>query len=289
MDQTLHITSGDAGGDILSASGIEGEIFVWHDVLYDGPRNPGWPSEKTLQARAHFLETFSGGGLSFEGILTTLKRQYAKLSTSGGYKSIVLWFDACLFDQSMLAHVLNGLQLNEIHGVNLLCIDSYPGIEPYNGLGQLTPEQLMSQFEHRRPVTEAQFAYAEEVDRAFALQNPEHFRALAARTDAPLPWVPAAVTRWLQETPDPETGLGRLDTLALTAIRDGNTDPASIFRATAAGDTPPQYWGDTTLWAKINALAESQPPLVKIDGPASRLPVWNPTNLDAYRVTATEA
>ena len=40
-----------------------------------------------------------------------------------------------------------------------------------------------------------------------------------------------------------------------------------IFSTVAADDTPPQFWGDITLWAKINALADRTPPLVRIEGP----------------------
>ena len=52
MAKTLHITSGDCSGDILAKSGIKGEVFVWHDILYDGPRDPGWPDDATLNSRS---------------------------------------------------------------------------------------------------------------------------------------------------------------------------------------------------------------------------------------------
>ena len=52
MGKTLHITSGDCAGDSLAKSGISGEVFIWHDILYDGPRNPGWPDDDILDACA---------------------------------------------------------------------------------------------------------------------------------------------------------------------------------------------------------------------------------------------
>jgi hypothetical protein len=55
----------------------------------------------------------------------------------------------------------------------------------------------------------------------------------------------------------------------------------------ADADTPPQFWGDITLWAKINALADRKPPLVRIEGPAPRLPQWeNVADLKRYRITS---
>jgi hypothetical protein len=281
----LHITSGDCAGDSLSRSGVAGEVFVWRDVLYEGPRKPGWPEDDILFARAQFLCRGTGGRLSEETVLDTLRRQYRKLETAGEWERIVLWFDACLFDQSMLAHLLVCLRLQGIRDLDLLCVDAFPGIEPYNGLGQLLPEELASVYDRRRPVTHDQFEFAEVVDRSFALQDTSEFLRLAELADAPLPWIPAAMKRWLQELPDTESGLGRLEQFVVEAVRTGCETPEQIYAFASAAETPPQFWGDTTLWAKINDLADRQPPLVQIDGPNPRLPEWEGiSDLKLFRV-----
>lgn len=287
MDNILHITNGDSAGDSLMKTGLPGEVFVWKDILYEGPRNPGWPSETTLNARAQFLEASTAGGLDRKQIIEGLRNQYRKLEATTPDQQIVLWFDACLFDQSMLAHILTCLQHRGLRNVELLCVDAFPGIEPFNGLGQLQSEQLASLYNERRPVTAEQFCFANVADQAFSTQDTTLLAELSKKANAPLPWVPAAVTRWIQEQPDADTGLGRLETLALAAIRAGSTTTAKIFEAVAAADTPPQYWGDITLWAKINALAEREPPLIKIDGPMDRLPQWvSETPLSEFKIEA---
>ena len=287
MKTTLHITSGDIAGSRLEGAGLPGEVFVWHDILYDGPRGPGRPDEEILRLRARFIEEATGGGLGREFVLETFRRQYRKLSAAADYERIVLWFDACLFDQAMLAHVLACLPQAARRKTALLCVDAFPGIQPFHGLGQLTPVQLASCCDLRRPVTAAQFDFARVVDWAFAAQDLAPFEELAAMTEAPLPWVPAAVARWLEERPDAETGLGRLEAMALEAVRGGCETPAQIFAAASAADTPPQYWGDTTLWAKVNALADRRPPLVHIEGPLPHLPQWEGiADLGRFRVTA---
>lgn len=287
MSKVIHITSGDIAGGSLAKAGLPGEVFVWHDILYDGPREPGWPSENTLSARALFLEEFTAGGLDRDRILKTFHDQYQRLAEAASYDRIVLWFDACLFDQSMLSHILTCLSYKGIRKVELLCIDAFPGIEPFNGLGQLQPGQLASLYANRRPVTDEQFRFAAVVDRAFATQDAALLTELSEKTEPPLPWVPAAVTRWLQEQPDQTTGLGRLENLSLAAIRTGCETPGKIFAAVAAADTPPQFWGDTTLWAKINGLADRVPPLVRIEGPTDRLPQWeSQVSLKEFKIKA---
>ena len=115
MSNTLHITSGDSAGGSLERSGLSGEVFVWHDILYDGPRTPGWPDENTQNARALFLEKVTAGGLNTARVLETLRSQYSKLTKAAAYENIVLWFDACLFDQSMLERAeLEDTSANEI-------------------------------------------------------------------------------------------------------------------------------------------------------------------------------
>ncbi len=41
MKTTLHITSSDMAGENLTKSGIPGEVFVRHDILYDGSEKIG--------------------------------------------------------------------------------------------------------------------------------------------------------------------------------------------------------------------------------------------------------
>jgi hypothetical protein len=285
MGSIIHITSGDCAGSILAKSGIGGEVFVWHDILYEGPRKPGWPDDDTLHARALFLEQATGGGLRKAHILESLKCQYRKLKEVRNNEKLVLWFDACLFDQAMLSHILASLRFLGNHNADLICVDSFPGIEPYNGLGQLSPEQMASVYDRLQPVTDEQFLFSERVDRAFALQDETEFLELSKYSNAPLRWISAAVVRWLQEKPDEVTGLGRLEYLALEALHSGCRTPSEIFKHVSANDAPPQFWGDTTLWAKINALADRNPPLVRIEGPEKRLPQWEGiSDLKLFRV-----
>lgn len=287
MSQVLHITSGDCCGDSLARSDVPGEVFVWHDILYAGPpRGPGWPDRATLMARARFLEEETGGGLAYEDILTTLVNQYDRLLDLGSCSHLVLWFDACLFDQSMLAHILTCLQQQQFGSVELLCVEAFPGVEPFHGLGQLNPAQMAHLYGREEPVTPDQFDYAALVEAGFARQDVASLKQLAHTTAAPLPSVPAAAARWLEELPDSHTGLGRLATLALESIRAGNNTPLEIFRAVADRDTPPQYWGDITLWKIINQLADHEPPLVRIEGPLPRLPQWEGiADLDSFLIT----
>jgi len=63
-------------------------------------------------------------------IIRRRKNQYSIISSATNYKKIILWFDACLFDQSMLAHIMTCLHHIKVKNIYLLCIDSFPGMLP---------------------------------------------------------------------------------------------------------------------------------------------------------------
>jgi hypothetical protein len=203
MVETLHITSGDIAGGRLVKAGLPGEVFVWHDIIYDGPRCPGWPDERTLDARAVFLEEVTAGGLDRRLVLETLRSQYRKLAEAAADRHIVLWFDACLFDQSMLAHILTCLLCQKVRRVDLLCVEAFPGIVPFHGLGQLRPDQLASLYGNRQPVTDSQFRFAVQVDEAFATQDPGMLTELSQATNAPLALDPCRRRPMAAGTPRP--------------------------------------------------------------------------------------
>jgi hypothetical protein len=260
---------------------------VWRDLLYDGGRMAGWPTDEALGERASFLARATGTALEEDRILQSLTSQYARLDEACVRNRLVLWFDACLFDQAMLAHVLTCVRQRDVRHVDLLCVAAFPGIEPFHGLGQLAPGQFASLFGLRMPVTDAQFRFAAVVDRAFADQDAAVLADVARSNGAPLPHMPAAAARWLDEQPDPASGLGKLECLALEAVRAGCDTPASVYAWVAAADTSPQFWGDTTLWAKLNGLAERRPALIEIEGPDRRLPQFGRAGpaLEHFRIT----
>ena len=82
---TLHITSGDTVGRNLAQAGLGGDILVWHDVLYDGARCPGWPDADAITARVEFLFRVTDGAQSREKLQRTMRDQYERLAAASAY------------------------------------------------------------------------------------------------------------------------------------------------------------------------------------------------------------
>lgn len=286
MAEILHITNGDCAAQLVQKTGLEGTVLAWRDMLYDGVRAAGWPQSSTLGLRAEFLRDFTGGAQSYEEVFSDLEHTYQRLDHALGQNlNVVLWFDACLYDQAVMTHLLSCLAGRDYTNVELIQIASWPGVNPFHGLSQLTTKQLISCYPQRRAVSAEQFAYAVEVDRAFALQQVAMFRQLIERDVAPLQHVPGVLERWLQEQPQTGQQFGRLECLIIEAVGCGCHSPGQIFSMVAGQDKPPQFWGDATLWSKINDLTRRSPAILRIDGPTSLLPVLgDPQQLKQYHV-----
>jgi hypothetical protein len=134
-------------------------------------------------------------------------------------------------------------------------------VVPFYGLGQLTPAQLASLWGRRAPITAAHTTVADRAWKAFCSPDPLALRQLAA-TDLPaLPFLRAALQRYLEEFPDQPDGLGRTERQILQAVAAGQQRFADIFRATQAMEAAP-FMGDTTLQARIDALTQARHPLL---------------------------
>lgn len=273
MGSVLHVVSGDFAAGALRESGVDGQILVWHDLLYEGVRPVGRPDLPAMQERAEFISAFTGGGLEADKILPTLVEQY-ELLCDQRWEKIVLWFDACLFDQSMLCHILYCLRnsVTPRENVFLICVGEFAGIEPFHGLGQLTPEQFASFFGSEKVVSAGEFAYCAQAENAFATQSRGELQELADMHSAPLEYVPAAARRLIKEFPTDENPHGHLKSLALAAVCSGLANPQEIYHNVKSNETPPMYWGDTTLWRAINEMADCG--LLEITGPGKNLPQW---------------
>ncbi len=156
--------------------------------------------------------------------------------------------------------------------MSLVCIGAFPGVEPFYGLGQLSPAQLASLHPGRAPVADAQWALARAAWAAFRAPDPvEIERVLAGDTDA-LPFLRGALLRHLEQFPAADDGLSRTERQLLEAAAGGAAGPRELFLADQAREEA-VFMGDTTLWSYVAGLAAGPEPLLRVAaGGPFRLP-----------------
>ena len=262
----LHVTNGDSAADLILRSGIGGSVLPWRDVLHMGPV-PGALSMRELsEKRAAFLASL-GWGIKEELVQSFLLRN-STLRKHAEDDEVILWFEHDLYDQLQLIQIL--AWLIEIKHCSterqfLICIDRYPGVSSFRGLGDLNLVQIRHLFDMRKPINLLQFNAAADAWACFTSAKPERHQAVADNPSIGLPFLQAAYRRFLQEWPSTHNGLSRTEEHALRIIASGVSNPAEILQAHWANERAP-FMGDWTFWEVILDMARGGYPLVAAEG-----------------------
>lgn len=252
----LHLTNGESAAGSLRNSGVPGRVIAWQDVLHEGPVPADLALEKMSDVRAHFLA--HSDSRSFPAVSASFEERDAALRSA---HHVVLWFEHDLYDQLQLLQILAALSDDTGIVTELICIDAFPGVVPFYGLGQLTPTQLASLWPDRQPVTSEQYALAAHAWEAFTSPDPGAVPQLLATELGALPFLHNALRRLLDEYPAPPTGLGRTERQLLQAIARGAHSFAELFAANATAEEA-SFMGDTTVESRLDALIRARTPLV---------------------------
>ncbi len=260
----LHITNGDAAAEPLRAADLPGEVTIYTDLLHEGPVPAGLDDAALRVVRASFLA--SQGYASVDEANRQHEAWDRTIAGHLGDEEIVLWFEHDLFDQLLLVRHLDWFarQAAAPRALSLVCIDRYPGIEPFHGLGQLDPDAFRALFPARRPVMPDDTRLAQRAWSALRAEDPSALEAIAAATGTPLPFVPGAVRRLLEEYPWIGDGLARTDRQGLEAVAGGAPTLAEAFRRAAAREEAP-FLGDWVFFARMRALGDGRAPLLDLD------------------------
>jgi hypothetical protein len=264
---TLHVTNGDCAADIIRRV-VEDPVVITADVLHEGPA-PAVDGLAWYQVRGSFLGNGHGTAEEISRQLEACDRRIADTALLG---RVVLWFEHDLFDQLLLIRTLDllaGLKPRPAVNANvsLICIDRFPGVERFIGLGQLSSGQMATLLGSDRPVTAEHYAAASAAWSAFRAPDPSSLAAIATdaeRTRA-LPFLRDALLRFLAEFPSAANGLSRTEELALDVLRNQPFDGWPLFAATQAREPRP-FMGDSSFFNCVNRLATARVPLVRVDG-----------------------
>lgn len=287
----LHITNGDSAAAGIRASGVPGVVLPWRDVLVEGPV-PGNVSDEELRViRATFLA--DQGWATYEEALADQVARDDTLARLGAGDEVTLWFEHDLHDQLQLVQILDRLARRGNAGarVSLICVNRFPGVEPFYGLGQLAPAQLATLWDSRRPISREQLDLARAGWAAFRAPDPGRLFMLAQAGARALPFLSAALIRLLQEYPDMASGLSRTEWEILRSVEGGALRPHDVMQSVSALEEAP-FRGDSGLWLQMRSIGACPTPLLRqVDGRLFISPAAYPPSDDflAQTLTLTDA
>jgi hypothetical protein len=254
----LHIRCGDDILGTLDRAGIPGDKIRFSEVLNEGPLRHPADDARRQKERAGYLAA------RYLVPMTETYREIAgqdwRVTQCVRYDETVLWFEADLFDQAILVYLLQRLApLQHETRLSLICIGEFPGVKRFIGLGQLTPEQLATLLPGRERVTRRQFALARATWAALSHRHPRELSRISRMRTRALPFLPAALRRFLAEYPSTANGLSQTEQLALEAIAAGARTPQQAFVAVQQREPRP-FMGDGMFYAVLRDLASGDYP-----------------------------
>lgn len=256
----LHIRCGDDILESLDQAGLPGDKVRWIDTLSEGPLHPHSRDSDRHRERAAYLS--ARYSLPMTETRRDLMGQDWRVDQCEQYDETVLWFEADLYDQTILIYLLQRLMPRaERTRISLICIGEYPGFRRFIGLGQLSPAQLAGLFPDRRRVTRRQFALAREAWAAFNAPSPRGLIRLSRSRTAALPFLAEAIGRYLAEYPSTINGLSRTAQLALEEIDAGAKSAGQAFVRVQGRESRP-FLGDSMFYAVLRDLATGPHPLL---------------------------
>ena len=259
----LNITNGDSAANIMAAAGIAGTILPWRDVLHDGPVPGGLDLDELAEVRAAFLDQPGMAGRA--EILQSFRERDQILQGAADFDAVTLWFEHDLYDQLQilqLLHWFSGADLKHTR-LSLICIDTFPGIEPFYGLGQLEPAQMASLAGSATEITAPQLELGRRGWLAFTSDTPAALFELLNCDLSVLPFLRAALIRHLEEFPDTRSGLSRHERQILEMVNAGIHQPIPLFTGQQQREAAP-YLGDWSFWNLIDQLSNNPNALLLI-------------------------
>ena len=254
MAEALHVANGHCTTRLIDAAGLPGRTSIWADALHDGPV-PDVSDDQLVRIRAEFIA--DGLDVSADQVEADLKQWRAMVDEDHRYDELVLWFEHDLFDQLNLIQLLTRIGRDRPirKPVSLVSIDRYPGRPNFKGLGELSPADIASLFNTRQRVTPQQFALAAVAWDAFRSGSRARVESLLQGDTAALPFLAAALRRYLDEAPAGPDGLTRSERRLLTQLAAGPVDIHTAWRRMHEGESA-FYITDTSFWSLLKGLAE---------------------------------
>lgn len=260
----LHVANGTSTTMTIEAARIPGAISIWADPLHDGPVPGDRSDDELIEVRARHLSD-PGDAAWLSETIDGLREWRRIIAAHDAYRELVLWYEHDLFDQLNLIQLLTWIRghVPREEPVSLICLGSFPGRPTFKGLGELTATELAPLLDTRQPVTDAQYALADRAWRAFCAPTPEPLDHFSQTDTSALPFLGAALRRFLQEYPWTTDGLSRRERRLLELSRDGSIALASAFPEFDQGETA-FYVSDTSLSDTADSLRDTSPPLLTV-------------------------
>ena len=233
----LHILNGDCALAIWKQCAFKAQHLVWKETYLDGPLPEGDDPALFRVARAEYLCHFAEvADIGKERLLKHLQRMDEAVLNLPPDEILMLWFDGCIFDQTILMRILYLLQkrATALPEIFLYCCNS----------NCLTMEDFQRGTAGKVRLTEEDLHTGAQAWRAFVRKDAKAMEQLAGEKNfADFPQMKKALLRCAEEVPGAD-GLNRTQRQILQIAAKERCTFREIFTNLSAFEENP-FLGDT--------------------------------------------
>ena len=241
----LHIFNGDCAHDAWRAAGHAAPAVIWRENYLEGALPPAdTPSAEFAAFRAAELKRMMPDlEVPEDDLRRFLENNDRTLLSAGRETAVYLWFDACMFDQLILARVAFVLR-NSPATLYLICEDTVWGNQREAFAERQATARALS------PAARAALATGWEAVAGGQAAVEAYLKNFQA---ADLPFFHAGIRRYAEEFPGAD-GLGRSERQLCALVKSGIQDFPGIFRAFDRYEKY-MFMGDTMCRRMLDRLA----------------------------------
>ena len=224
MEKALHILNGDSTLHLFRQSDIEGDTFVWRDVLSEGPVHPEFNSDAFWELRNDFMT--AKFALEPGQYLKDARAPFIKMANELGlYQEITLWFEYDLFCQVNMFSLIQWLGKQEqASEISLVCVGKLDESDKLFGLGEIAPAQYPELYNNRLKLGTREFTFASDVYEAYCSAQPDDLYTFVLMPFPDFSYLSDALESHFKRFPYLESGLTEIEQQMLSIIRLGETD-----------------------------------------------------------------
>ena len=246
----FHVLNGDFALKLFQKSSLPGEAIVWRETYLEGPLPEGDLLHIFRSARAEFLSRFAEiAHIGFDSLYRNLKKMDEFILELPENSNLILWFDSCIFDQTILMRILYLLsqRKREMPSVFLYCCEGIC----------LTEHDFRDGMNQKKLLSCGELQTARRAWKSFQKKDASGMRQLAETADFDsMPAMKKALFRLADEVPD-QYGLTRTQRQILQLVSNGCRDFKEIFTGFDAFEEYP-FLGDTACQRHLDFLTANK-------------------------------
>ncbi|MGO1585958.1 MAG: DUF1835 domain-containing protein, partial [Mesonia sp.] len=206
--ECLHIINGDSALTSLENLNLDGKIFVWREMLCEGPTHKYVNSSAFKEARSKFLSDYYD--IPPEEYEDKFLNQFS-IFEEQQFSEVYLWFEYDLFCHiNMLAAIQFLSELEIDIPIYLICSGRIKGESKLKGLAELTSEEFKTAYENRVLLNEDDIELAQYIWTIYNEKNPKRIAPHISKSSN-FEYLSNCLRAHLERFPNSETGLNALE------------------------------------------------------------------------------